>query len=190
MLNNKVRIIGGKWRSRKLDFPAVTGLRPTSDRIRETLFNWLAPYLGNAHCLDLFAGSGALGLEAASRGAAHVMLVDNNPQAIKQLQANQCLLNANNVTVYQAKIPQAQLPTTQPFNIIFLDPPFHKGLIASSCTWLAKGNYVAENALIYIESEAELEVLPIPASWTVLKNQSAGQVKYYLIQATATEKCC
>lgn len=183
MLNNKVRIIGGRWRGRKLSFPDIAGLRPTADRVRETLFNWLKPYLDNAHCLDLFAGSGALGFEAASRGAAQVVMVDSDKAVIQQLRANKTLLQANNVTIYQAVIPKLIPLPEQRFEIVFLDPPFHKNLIEPVCQWLIHHDYLAKQALIYLEAETALTPLPIPEAWEILKSKRMGQVNYYLIQS-------
>ena len=184
MLSNKVRIIGGRWRGRKLPFPDVAGLRPTADSVRETLFNWLNPYLVSAHCLDLFAGSGALGFEAASRGAAQVVMVDSAKAVIQQLKANKTLLQADNVTIYQAVIPKLIPLPEQPFDIVFLDPPFHKTLIEPVCQWLVQHHYLAKQALLYLETETALTPLPIPETWEILKAKRMGQVSYYLIQTS------
>ncbi|MDF2868120.1 MAG: rsmD [Gammaproteobacteria bacterium] len=183
MISNKVRIIGGRWRGRKLPFPDVPGLRPTADRVRETLFNWLSPHINGAHCLDLFAGSGALGFEAASRGAAKVLMIDNDRAVIQQLKANQTLLNAQNVTIYQAAIPESSSLPEKPFDLVFLDPPFHKNLINQACQWLIHHHYLAKQALIYLETEATLTPLPIPQTWEILKAKKTSQVNYYLIKA-------
>lgn len=183
MLTNKVRIIGGSWRGRKLSFPNVSGLRPTADRIRETLFNWLMPAIHGARCLDLFAGSGALGFEAASRGAEHVVMVDQEPAVIKQLQTNKALLKTDSITVCQAAIPSAITLPIKPFDIVFLDPPFKQGLINQACQWLDQQQLLAPQAWIYLETEAELEPLPIPAHWEILRAKQAGQVKYYLVRS-------
>lgn len=181
-----VRIIGGQWRGRKLKFPAITGLRPTPDRVRETVFNWLAPIIQESQCLDLFAGSGALGLEALSRGAASVVFVDQSPQVVKYLQEQLKILNAEKQTKVYCK-------TVDPFrhgkeilqghfNIVFLDPPFHKNLIKPCCEWLERENLLAPNAYVYIEAESALNPLPIPENWQILKSKIAGQVGYHLIQ--------
>lgn len=185
MLRNKVRIIGGCWRGRKLAFPSEPGLRPTADRIRETLFNWLSPNLPGSRCLDLFAGSGALGFEAASRGATDVLLVDNSPPIIQQLQANKKLLKAETIHIIQASIPAPLPRQPKPFDIVFLDPPFQKQLISTACHWLVTNHYLAKGALIYIETEAELATPPIPTDWEIIRAKQAGQVKYYLVKSSS-----
>lgn len=181
-----IRIIGGIWRSRKIEFIATEGLRPTSDRTRETLFNWLAPVINGAHCLDLFAGSGALGLEALSRGAAQVVFVDQSSTVLQQLKHNllrlQAPSNSANLVPADAVTSLANLPNTQPFNIVFLDPPFRKNLLKPCCHLLEEKNLLADNALIYLEAEAEYETLQLPENWELLKSKQAGQVSYYLAQ--------
>jgi 16S rRNA (guanine966-N2)-methyltransferase len=129
--SSKLRIIGGRWRGRKIRFLPLPGLRPTSDRIRETLFNWLMPTIKDARCLDLFAGSGALSFEALSRGAQSAVMIDQSPQVIAVLQENAALLKINTAEFYCATSPQGlkKLHLT-PFDIVFLDPPFHQQLIA------------------------------------------------------------
>lgn len=184
-MKGEVRIIAGKWRGRKLKFPAVAGLRPTTDRIRETLFNWLTPYLPGSHCLDLFAGSGALGLEALSRGAASAILVDQNPQIVTYLKKQLDVLQTDAAKVYCAEIPSAASFTKSlktDFNIIFLDPPFHHNLLASCCHWLEQEIHLAPDALIYVEAEASLHPLPVPNYWELKRAQTAGQVKYCLFR--------
>jgi len=182
MKHGEVRIIGGQWRSRKLRFPAIPGLRPTPDSVRETLFNWLAPIIEGANCLDLFAGSGALSFEALSRGAANVTIVDQAPAVIRYLREQLEILKATNATICQAKVPYDKFSTQQPFDIIFLDPPFQKNLIKPTCEWLIQQNLLAKQAHLYIESESNLTPLPIPHNWEILKNKTAGQVNYYLIK--------
>jgi len=189
MNSGTVRIISGQWRGRKLKFPAIPGLRPTPDRVRETVFNWLAPVIHNAQCLDLFAGSGALGLEALSRGAKHIVFVDQSPQVVKYLQEQLKLLQTtNHAEAYCATInpPRQILPikriSNDRFNIVFLDPPFHKNLISACCEWLEQEDLLAPDAYIYIEAESELNPLPIPANWQILKSKIAGQVGYHLVQ--------
>lgn len=186
MKSSEVRIIGGQFRSRKLRFPAIEGLRPTPDRIRETLFNWLAPKVIGAHCLDLFAGSGALGIEALSRGAEFVTLVDQNPKVVSYLREQLALLkidNANAEVICQKiafNIPTPSLPQ-RTYDIIFLDPPFHQNLVGPCCQWLAEHGYLAKNAYLYIEAEATLNPLPLSEHCTQLRSKTAGQVGYHLI---------
>lgn len=182
MSDMKLRIIAGRWRGRKFSFPAIPGLRPTPERVRETLFNWLTPYIAGAKCLDLFAGSGALGLEALSRGASRVDFVDAAPEVIAHLKTIIQQLQIANARVQQAKISE-QLPLCcePPYDIIFLDPPFHQNLIGHCCNWLDSHNWIAPNGLVYLESEIRLTSLPLPANWKLLKNSQAGQVHYALV---------
>jgi 16S rRNA (guanine966-N2)-methyltransferase len=178
---NQVRIIGGEHRGRKLSFPDIPGLRPTGDRIRETLFNWLQPRLPGASCLDLFAGSGALGLEAASRGAGKVLMLDRSPAVVDQLRQNISLLGLNQVSVEQVvdAISWLQTPAQQ-FDIVFVDPPFADGLLQQACQSLEAGGWLRPDALVYIETDA-VGVLPeLPPTLTILKEKKAGQVAYYL----------
>lgn len=185
MKYGEVRIIGGQWRGRKLKFPAVAGLRPTTDRIRETVFNWLIPYIHGAHCLDLFAGSGALGIEALSRGAATATFVDQNSQIVTYLKKQLTLLNAVHTNVYCAKIPCSILfknPPSAHFDIVFLDPPFHQHLLAPSSKWLEQQDCLADNAIFYVEAEATLDPLPLPKHWEILRSKVSGQVGYFLLK--------
>lgn len=185
MKQGEIRIIGGKWRSRRIKFPAVPGLRPTIDRVRETLFNWLTPYIVDSHCLDLFAGSGALGLEALSRGAEHVTFIDNNPQIIAALKTQIAVLDASHQTdIYCTKVPSDNILNKIPeyFDIVFIDPPFNQRLIQPICQWLEHQAWLAKNALIYLETEAKLKPLPIPATWEIIHSKVAGASGYHLAQ--------
>lgn len=179
-----LRIIGGKWRSRKISFLSIKNLRPTTDATRETLFNWLAPIIHDANCLDLFAGSGALGFEALSRGARHVVMVDASAQVITMLKHNANLLKTANLDYYLARIPQnLNIIPNQLFDIVFLDPPFHHDLIKPTCERLQNSNYLVKNAAIYIEVEQELNLASlIPGTWKVLCKKITGQVGSYLLQ--------
>lgn len=184
MNNNQLRIIGGRWRGRRISFPDVQGLRPTGDRIRETLFNWLQNDIQDAHCLDLFSGSGALGFEALSRGAASVNLVDQNSEIIKYLHSTAEKLSVTNITLIHDNAPSKSLTqklANQQFSIVFIDPPFHHGLVEKCCAWLDESNLLFKDALIYIEAERELSPLPIPAHWEILKSKFAGKVGYHLV---------
>ena len=177
---NQVRIIAGQWRGRRLEFPDLPGLRPTPDRVRETLFNWLAPVLPGARCLDLFAGSGALGIEALSRGAAEVVFVECQPLAARALRDNLARLNAENARVETAEaLAWLRQPAT-PFEIVLLDPPFGQGLLEPVCAALEAGGWLAKTAWIYLEAETELERLPLPAHWTIHREKIAGAVSYRL----------
>lgn len=180
--NNHLRIIAGKWRGRKVQFPDSQGLRPTSDRVRETLFNWLAPVINEARCLDLFSGSGALSLEALSRGAAQVTMIDANARVSEQLRQNLKLLECDNAELLTTDainwLKQDKI-TTKAFNVVFLDPPFNQQLVAPSCQLLDSQGLIEEGSYIYIETEAGLE-LQIPPSWQIHREKKAGQVAYYL----------
>ncbi len=177
---NQVRIIGGEHRGRKLSFPDIPGLRPTGDRIRETLFNWLQPRLPGASCLDLFAGSGALGLEASSRGAGKVLMLDSSPQVVAQLRQNISLLRLEQAEVEQANAMAWLERQPQLFDIVFLDPPFADNLLQEVCQKLEQGNWLKPDALIYLEMEATPERLKLPMTWQIMKQKRAGQVEYLL----------
>jgi len=180
--NNTLRIIAGKWRGRKVPFPDSEGLRPTSDRVRETLFNWLAPIISGARCLDLFSGSGALSFEALSRGAEHATLIDASSRVSSQLQKNLSELQCNNANVLTTNTINWLKDTNnqqKPFDIVFLDPPFNQQLVAPSCELLDSQGLVEEGSYIYIETEANL-ALQLPQSWYIHREKKAGQVAYYL----------
>lgn len=183
--NNQLRIIGGRWRGRRISFPEVTGLRPSGDRIRETLFNWLQMDIHDAVCLDLFAGSGVLGFEALSRGAAHVTFVDQQAEVIKHLHEVAENLSVNNARIFHETVPSTSLQKklgAKKYTIVFMDPPFNKDLVASTCAWLVETELLAPNALIYIEAERTLDPLPLPENWEAIKSKTAGQVGYHLIR--------
>lgn len=179
-----LRIIGGQWRSRKVPFPIIEGLRPTPDRVRETLFNWLQGVTEGARCLDLFAGSGALGLEALSRGAESVTFIDSSPQVVRQLRDNlQELKSARNEVVAAPALEwlQARQTDLEPrYDLVFLDPPFNQGLLAEVCQLLETRNLLAENAAVYLESEADWTPAGIPDNWQEHRCKNAGQVTYRL----------
>lgn len=177
---NQVRIIGGEHRGRRLTFPDLPGLRPTGDRVRETLFNWLQPRLPGSACLDLFAGSGALGLEAASRGAGRVVMVERASVAVAQLRENAALLGLANVQLVQAEALAWLQGASEPFEIVFLDPPFGEGLLAECCRLLQQRGWLRPDARIYIETDAALGLPQLPAEWRILKQKRAGQVAFFL----------
>jgi 16S rRNA (guanine966-N2)-methyltransferase len=179
---SQVRIIGGIWRGQKLSFVPIEGLRPTGDRIRETLFNWLTPVIHGAHCLDLFAGSGALGFEALSRGAQSTTFIELDPSAITLLQQNQTHLKAERANIVGANAIE-WLKTTkppQPFDVVFLDPPFAADLFQPCCDLLQQEHLLANNAYIYIEMDSQQPAPKTPASWLLLKEKTTGQVTYRL----------
>ena len=177
-----LRIIAGQWRGRRLSFPELPGLRPTPDRVRETLFNWLAPVLPGARCLDLFAGSGALGIEALSRGAVEVLFVERHPLAVRALRENLERLQARGALVEQAEALKWLCQPGQPFEIVFLDPPFGEGLLEPVCAALERGGWLAADAWIYLETAAEARRLSLPASWTAHREKTAGAVAYRLLR--------
>lgn len=187
-LNNKVRIIAGKWRSRKLHFANIPDLRPTSDRMRETLFNWLAPYIDKAHCLDLFAGSGALGFEALSRGASKVVMIDAERKVIQELKTNQKLLNAENLEIINMEAEKyLSQHHKDAFDIIFLDPPFKKQLISNICQLIDKNKLLKPKGYIYIETNAALSTGDLPTNWQITKQKQAGKVLYYLAKSNCSK---
>ncbi len=178
---NQLRIIAGTWRGRKLNFPAVADLRPTPDRVRETLFNWLAPVLPGARCLDLFAGSGALGFEAASRGAALVELVERDTQVVAALRAQVTTLAALQVHVVAAEALNYLAGKASPYDIVLLDPPYDRPeLLAACCTQLESGGWLAPRARIYVETRGKTGLSVLPANWELLRSKQAGQVSYHL----------
>lgn len=180
MNNGQIRIIGGQWRGRKLKVPDVKDLRPTPDRVRETLFNWLAPTIAGAHCLDLFAGSGALGFEALSRGAASVTMVDQSREVINMLQAGAAILQAEHLTIYAAAVPKQLRVPAQPFDIVFLDPPYQADLLLPTVKYLEENNFLANTAYIYLEAKAIIKDNDLPSNWQLIKSKQAGQVAYHL----------
>jgi 16S rRNA (guanine966-N2)-methyltransferase len=179
--SNQVRIIAGQWRGRKLSFPDASGLRPTPDRIRETLFNWLAPLLPGACCLDLFAGSGALGFEAASRGAARVVMVDHNPDIVRALRLNQQLLCADVIDIFQQEAENYLSGRSGHFDLVFLDPPFKDSiLLERSIQMLTESGSLKAGARLYLELPAKAPEPSLPESWLKEKQKKAGQVAYQL----------
>jgi 16S rRNA (guanine966-N2)-methyltransferase len=181
-LPNRLRIIGGRWRGSRIVFPPLAAVRPSPDRVRETLFNWLQQPIVGARCLDLFAGSGALGLEALSRGAAHVTFVDREPQIGRHLSQTLERLGSRDATVVVEDALRFLSRPPQPFDVVFLDPPFDLGLLepvgARLRGWLASGAY------IYVECPAERSLATLPAQWRLQRTKRAGQVGYHLLRAS------
>ncbi|WP_462165105.1 16S rRNA (guanine(966)-N(2))-methyltransferase RsmD [Pseudoalteromonas xiamenensis] len=178
--NGFIRIIGGKYRGRKLPVKDVEGLRPTTDRVKETLFNWLMQDVRDATVLDCFAGSGGLGFEALSRFAATVTFIERDKSAAQQIEANMAAVKATNARVLQSDaLTTTQTQATQQYDIVFVDPPFRKALAATICTQLETNGWLAKEAIIYIEVEQELE-LNVPENWRLYKEKKAGQVAYRL----------
>lgn len=177
---HRLRIIGGEWRGRRLEFPSIAAIRPTPDRVRETIFNWLQNNIVGARCLDLFAGSGALGLEALSRGAASVEFVDCEARVGQYLRETLQQLDTSLGKVHVADSLKWLATPPQPFDIVFLDPPFGADVLPSVCLRLEQGGWLAPVALIYIECSATGGLPMLPANWIVSKSKTTGQVGYHL----------
>ena len=177
----KIRIISGKWRHRILHFPLEQGLRPSPDRVRETLFNWLMPYIQGAVCLDLFSGSGGLSFEALSRGAKEVVMIDKNIHIIKHLKNNAALLGAENAHIFQARVP-THPPDLPPkaFDIVFLDPPFQDNLLPICCKWLEESDLLSPSGFVYIESHHKSTLESIPLNWEIFRSKKSGNLSYAL----------
>jgi 16S rRNA (guanine966-N2)-methyltransferase len=184
-----IRIIGGRWRSRRLPVLASEGLRPTPDRVRETLFNWLAPIIEGASCLDLFAGTGALCLEALSRGASTVVMVERSAAAQRQLRENVERLGAAGAQVVATDALDYLRSPARGFDIVFLDPPFAVAteMISDCSARLAQG-WLRPNAFVYVEAPRAPREPEVPADWTLKKQGLAGQVHYLLFQAPSTPR--
>lgn len=175
-----LRIIAGEYRGRQLEFKPAKGLRPTSDRIRETLFNWLQPVIVGARCLDMFAGSGLLGIEAMSRGAAEVIFLEQDDATARQLQDNIRQLGLTNAQIIQADAFASLATLDRPFDVVFIDPPFHEGLLSKACEQLQHHQLVKTTSRIYLESEQVVNPDEIPADWELIRSKQAGRVFYHL----------
>ena len=185
---NSVRIIGGGWRGRRVSFPDIPGLRPTPDRVRETLFNWLQHAIVGARCLDLFAGSGALGLEALSRGASEVVFVEQAVAASRALQEQLIRLGGERKgRVVEMGATRYLRSTAQPFDIVFLDPPFGRDALAEYVPMLDAGNWLNTGGLVDLENEKTAGVPELPTRWEMLKSKTAGEVGYHLARASSRE---
>jgi len=184
-----LRIIGGEWRGRKLLFADAEGLRPTTDRIRETVFNWLAPEIAGARCLDLFAGSGALGLEALSRGAGFSCLIDTSAAAIQQINSNLERLDCDCAATYcmtaSQWLEQFDPATEKAFDVVFLDPPFGKGQMAACLELIEQKHLLNDNGLAYLETPRDEALPAISSRWQLHREKTAGQVSYRLYRCGA-----
>jgi 16S rRNA (guanine966-N2)-methyltransferase len=183
MLKNRINIIGGEWRSRQISFYEIPGLRPTPSRVRETLFNWLQMDIPGSRCLDLYAGSGALGFEAASRGAKAVVQVEQDGTACRALHENALKLNADQIKIVQSDVFRfLGANNAEPFDIVFLDPPFGKNMTVQTCQWLEDKGWLSQHAKIYVEAESGNKSLEgLPGNWQILKSKTAGEVSYHLL---------
>lgn len=186
--SGQLRIIGGEWRSRQFSFPMAHGLRPTPNRVRETLFNWLAPYVAGAQVLDCFTGSGALYLEALSRGASSALALDSNSSAVASLRQTLATLKCTNGQLLQTNALQyLEAQPATPYDLVFLDPPFGQDLLEPACALLEGKGWLARDAWIYTESEAAPSTLALPGNWRLHREQKAGQVHYALWQRGAAQ---
>ena len=182
MAKNEVRIIGGKWRGRKLKFPDAKGLRPSQDRNRETLFNWLAGYLADAVCLDLFAGSGVLGFEALSRGAARVDLVELARPAQSALHNSKELLNAETARVHSRDALQFLRSCNTRYDLVFVDPPFDLDLGTPVLRTLINNDLLNEGALVYVEQSRRAAPCWDPQHWSTHRERAFGESRAVLLQ--------
>ncbi len=185
---SEIRIIAGKWRGKRINVADNKDLRPTADRIRETLFNWLAPVIQNAVVLDLFAGTGALGFEASSRGAKNVLMIEQDFKIYNQILDNQKRLEQdtdNNIEIINTdalKWLNKKNINHEPFNIVFLDPPYRYEYLELCFSKLVNNNWLTENTLIYFETDIEFSKQKLPKGWEMVHNKKAGQVYYYLVR--------
>ncbi len=197
----QLRIIAGRWRGRKVYFPSVSDLRPTGNRARETLFNWLRPVVVGARCLDMFAGSGALGFEASSQGAAHVLMIENNLHAVAALKENYNTLSAtstssdieiihDDASVWLNKLGLKQVHDLHPFDIVFLDPPFAMEGVSELAAAMEAGNVLAKDCWIYLESPMQrapsISPIKLPANWRCHRDKTMGMVRYQLYRRHKT----
>jgi 16S rRNA (guanine966-N2)-methyltransferase len=183
---NSVRIIGGSWRGRRVNFPDIPGLRPTPDRVRETLFNWLQHDVAGARCLDLFAGSGALGLEALSRGAQELVFVEQAVAAARGLKEQLTRLGAaGKAQVAEMGAARFLRTPAPPFDIAFLDPPYGREALAEYVPLLDTGNWLKVGGLVYLENEKAAGAPALPPHWEMVKSKAAGEVGYHLARVKA-----
>jgi len=177
---SQLRIIAGKYRSRKITFPVIDGLRPTQDRIRETVFNWLQPFIIDSVCLDLFAGSGALGFEAASRGAQYVTFVDSHPDVIAALKENAAKLKIESADFLQDDFQTNRLvQLKKQYDIVFFDPPFQKNLINNALSFLMRNDLLKSNVLVYIECKKNS--FQLPKGWAIKRHRHTKTLEYLLV---------
>lgn len=185
--NRSLRIIGGKYRGRKVTFPDVASIRPTPNRVRETLFNWLSPHLAGARCFEPFAGSGILSMEALSRGAARVLIIDQSKQVIEHIRTQMANF-VSDETDYALHLGDAlawmRSANTELFDIVFLDPPFTEKLLNTTCHLLIEQHLLAESAWIYIESDTAISEESLPTHWVVHRKKKAGSVHSCLCMTT------
>lgn len=179
-MKQTIRIIGGQYRGKKLPFPDIEGLRPTPDRVKETLFNWLMHDIRGARCLDAFAGSGGLAFEAYSRGAGRVVLVEASLAAYSNLKQIADSFHSDKISVIHAQAAHYFQNSTECFDLIFLDPPFSKNYLPQCLEFLAHSSLLAPGGLVYLESAAKIH--PSTDYWQERKGKQAGQVHYHLYE--------
>ena len=182
----KLRIVAGNLRGSKLAVPDKAGLRPTPDRVRETLFNWLAPVIDGARCLDLFAGTGALGIEALSRGARSCMFVESDRTLARLIAENLARLKVGNAEVLADEAEALLGGTAQAFDVVFMDPPFGADLWNDSARRLESGGWLSGDAWIYVESPADAE-LALPPTWMLHREGRAGGVRFALYRRASAD---
>jgi 16S rRNA (guanine966-N2)-methyltransferase len=183
-----LRIIGGEWRGRKIRFPPVAAIRPTPDRVRETVFNWLQGVIPGSRCLDLYAGSGALGLEALSRGAGEVEFVDLEPAAVRHLADTLRGLGCDRGRVVRADARRYLEQPAVPFDVIFLDPPFAAPVLPEICRRIEAGGWLKPGGYAYLESSAAAGEPELPGGWRLLRSKRAGEVGYHLARRDTTDR--
>ncbi len=187
MKKNSVRLIGGVWRSRIIHFADIPSLRPTPNRVRETVFNWLQWDLPGSRCLDLYAGSGAMSFEAVSRGAKEVIAVERDPEACRLIHANKRMLGDDKITLIESDVRSYLASAASLFDIVFLDPPFGEGLITEVYRSLDNTDWLTETSKIYTESERNgLITDSVSVGWQLIKQKTAGEVAYSLYQVKNT----
>ena len=177
----QLRIIGGKWRRRLIRFDQSCDVRPTTDSARETLFNWLQMRIEGSRCLDLFAGSGALGFEALSRGTGHVVFVDSDERCINQIRRTASEFQSVDCEIVHIDAEAYIAGINQEFDIAFVDPPFHRGMAKRAVELLTSGNYMSSDAVIYVETEETSELCELPSGWTELRKKKSGSRLHYLL---------
>ena len=180
----KLRVISGKWRNRKLDFIHNINLRPTPERIRETVFNWITNYIHNAKVLDCFAGSGIFAIEALSRGAAKASIIDNSEMAINNINSNVKKLAINNIDIIKQDclLYLQDNQKNSKYDIVFIDPPFHQNMLEKTCKLLNDNDFIHKGSLIYTETEREISNIDTPNNWSLIKSKVAKSISYKLWQ--------
>ena len=184
----QVRIIGGQWKGRRIKFYEVAGLRPTLDRVRETLFNWLMYDIQGARCLDLFAGSAALGIEALSRGAGEVVFVEKNKRAADTIHDNLRELKFTNVKVFNTSAEVVLKKNADPYDIIFIDPPFYQDYLQTLLNNINNALFLKPGTLVYVEREKHSDPIEVPDNWLTKKEKQVGGLEFYLYEVKDLEQ--